>query len=221
MTAWARVAACTLALAAALASGSARAQDGRVPQRRIGVHWRGGVPHVAFSALDLVTPGVRQTLDSSLTQRLVMRIYAYRADGQPIAVAPRECRVSYDTWERDYLVDIEDEHTDQTLSFRTLDGVTRRCLVADQVPVGRASDYERYVGETIYFGVIVELNPISPDTVQRIRRWLASSGGGRSGEEAFFGPMVSVFVNRRIGSAERTLVFRSQSVRVPPRGSDR
>ena len=37
-------------------------------------------------------------------------------------------------------------------------------------------------------------------------------GGG----EAFFGSFVSLFVNRRIGSAERVLRFRSQTVRAAP-----
>lgn len=209
------LAAALLAAAAALPSGRALAQDATLPQRRVGVHWEDGVPRVDFSAMDLVTPSVRERLESMLHQRLVMRVYAYRENGQPIAVSARECRVRYDSWQRDFVVDIADEHGDQTLSFETMTGVVRRCLTARRLTVGRAADYRPHAGERMYFAVLVELNPISPETVQRIRRWLASSGGSRAGDEAFYGPMVSVFINRRIGAAERTLRFRSQLETVP------
>lgn len=214
MTRRARWAVCAALVAASAWGSTAHAQASELSQRRMGVQWRDGVPHISFSARDLVTPGVRDRLDSSLPQRLVMRMYAYRANGQPITVAARSCRVLHDTWERDYIVDVEDERSDQTWSYRTRESVIRRCLVADHVPIGTARDYRDLSGESIYFAVMVELNPISSATIQRIRRWLASSGGGR-GEDGFYGPMVSVFVNRRIGSAERTLQFRSQSIRVP------
>ncbi|MEM9195753.1 MAG: hypothetical protein AAGF12_41690 [Myxococcota bacterium] len=123
----------------------------------------------------------------------------------------RSCRVVYDPWEEVYRVDLETETSDGTRTTGTLEEVVERCLV-----VRRAQLTARYRrGRDVYFAALIEFNPLSPETVQRIRRWLARPGGGRSGEDAFFGSFVSLFVNRRIGAAERTLRFRSQSVEVP------
>jgi hypothetical protein len=213
------------ALAAVLLAGLATAavafaQD--VPERRMGVQWRDGVPRVHFSAVDLVDRALRRKLESGLPQTLVMRIYAYRESGRPLAVAPRHCRVTYDLWEEVYRVELRDARRDRNESYGTLEAVLRRCLVADRVPVGRARDYAGAAGERIYFAVLLELNPLSPDTVHRLRRWLARpAGGGRVGGDAFFGSFVSLFVNRRIGSAERSLRFRSQAVRVEAGGDGR
>ncbi len=210
-----RIAALTLALAALAAPVSlASAQDETVRERRVGVHWREGVPEVVFSASDLATAAVREKLQSGLPQTLVMRVYAYRASGQPVAMAPRSCRVIYDPWEEIYRVQVQDPRVDRVESFSDLDAVVRRCLVARRVRVGTADDYRALSGESLYFAVLIEMNPLSPETVHRLRRWLARPAGGGVGQDAFFGSFVSLFVNRRIGAAERTLRFRSQLVRV-------
>lgn len=200
-----------------LVPSASRAQE-EPAQRHVGVHWVDGAPAVDFSALDLADRAMREKLASGLPQTLVMRVYAYAESGQPIAMAPRSCRVTYDLWEEVYRVQVEEAGVDRVESFRGLDGVLRRCLVARRFAVGAASDYAARGGQPIYFAAIVELNPLSPDTVHRLRRWLARpAGGGRvGGGEAFFGSFVSLFVNRRIGSAERVLRFRSQTVRAAP-----
>ena len=64
--------------------------------------------------------------------------------------------------------------------------------------------------------MIVELNPMSQDTVQRIRRWLAQPNGNQLDGNAFFGSFVSIFVTRKMGNAEKTLTFRSELFSVPP-----
>jgi len=188
----------------------------RVSTRTIGVHWDHGVPRISVSASDLVTPAVRRKLESGLPQTLVTRIYAYpEAGGTPVAVAPLSCRVVYDLWEEVYRVQVQTATSDRSESAATIDQVVRRCLVAREVPIGTAADYTPRQGARVYFAVLIELNPMSPDTVQRIRRWLARPNGGRLDGDAFFGSFVSLFVNRRIGAAERTLSFRSQPVAVP------
>jgi len=111
---------------------------------------------------------------------------------------------------------LETEHKSSSRTLKSSKEVEKVCLHPHNVLVGDADSYKRYHGKSIYFGVIIEHNPLSEKTVQRIRRWLARSGeGGRLSGEAFFGSFVSVFVNRKIGSAERSIQFRSQSFRVP------
>ena len=193
----------------------ASAQDD-VPRRRVGVEWVDGVPTLHFSAVDLADAAVRDALEGGLWQTLVMRIYAYRGS-EPIAVTARSCRVRYDLWPQTFDVEVRDARFDRDETVDSIQGVLQRCLVADRVPVGRAEDYAPVLSERIRFAVVIELNPLSPETLQRLRRWLSRpAGGGRAGGQAFYGSFVGLFVNRSIGAAERTLKFRSQPVEVIP-----
>ena len=197
------------------AASGARAQP-RIVNRTIGVRWDHGAPRLSFSAGDVVTADVRRKLESGLPQTIVMRVYAYpEAGGDPVAIAPQSCRVVYDLWEEVYRVQVQTATSDRSERATNVDGVVRRCLTATDVPVGAAEQYAARRGTRVYFAALIEVNPMSPDTVQRIRRWLARPGGGRLEGDAFFGSFVSLFVNRRIGGAERTLSFRSQPVPVP------
>ena len=202
-----------VAVQVALVAGTVEAQ---VASRRMGVRWNGAVPHLTFSARDLVNADVRRKLESGLPQTLVMRTYGYPGRGRrPIAVAARSCRVVYDLWEEVYRVQIQSETEDRSATLSSIDQVLARCLVSRSVAIGDETEWTTLRGQRVYFAVLVELNPLSPDTVQRIRRWLARPGGRRVEGEAFFGSFVSLFVNRRIGDAERTIRFRSQAIEVP------
>ena len=59
--------------------------------------------------------------------------------------------------------------------------------------------------------------PSAATTIARIRRWLSRPRGEYNVEtKSFFGSFVSLFVNDRIGSAERVLRVRSQDVESKP-----
>jgi len=195
-----------------LSAAGALAQS-RVRTRRVGAWWSEGTPRVSFSAEDMVHADVRRKLESGLPQTIVLRVYAYsNGSGRPRTVHTRACRVVYDLWEEVYRVQVQTPRLDRAHTVRRIDDVVRRCLVFSHVRVGSPEDYNR--AQRIYFAAIVEFNPLSPDTVQRIRRWLARPAGRVRGD-AFFGSFVSLFVNRRIGDAERTVRFRSQWFEVP------
>lgn len=188
-----------------------------VAPRRMGVEWIEGVPHVSVSARDLATPKVVRKLKSGLPQTLVLRLYAY-ADrrSQPLALHPRSCRVAYDLWDEVYRVEREPRTATGDGRVEQLEDVLRLCLALRRVPVGTREVYEGRSGQQLYFAAIVEFNPMSRRTVERIRRWIARpSGSPALSGDAFFGSFVSLFVNRRIGEAERAVQFRSQWVDVP------
>ena len=204
-------------LGAVLLQSVPAAADGQVPIRPTSVSWARGVPHVSFSALDFATKSVAEKLGSGLPQRIVTRVYAYPEGGeQPIAVAALSCRVVYDLWEGVYRVEEQTEAHDRSRTIGELSGVLHGCLDVRSVGVGSAELFARFRGRRIYFAVIIELNPLSPDVVQRIRRWLSKAGSGQLRGDAFFGSFVSIFVSRRMGSAERSSSFRSVSTIVPP-----
>jgi hypothetical protein len=194
----------------------ARADEGDIPSRRMGIRWNQKRPKVFFSARDLVNASVRRKLESGLPQRIDLSVFAYRErGGQPITAHARSCRVTYDLWERVYRVQLQTPRVDRSELVDSIDEVIETCLVARGVPIGTKERFEARSGRKVYFAVLVELNPMSADTVQRIRRWLARPATGGIEGEAFFGTFVSLFVNRRIGDAERTIRFRSQAVTVP------
>ena len=203
-----------MCVVATLFASSARAQT-EVPRRTVGVRWDQGVPSVHFSAVDLADDRLRAELDRGLTTVLLMRVYAFTESGAPIAVGVRRCSVIRDMWRAEYRVEFQSAREDRRISLSSLDEVIEQCLIARRMPIGNASHFTPHSGRRVYFGVLLELNPLSVATVQQMRRWLsAPAGGGRVGGRAFYGSMVSLFINRRIGSAERTMRFRSQPVRV-------
>ena len=64
---------------------------------------------------------------------------------------------------------------------------------------------------TYYVGCAVEVNPVSPDMLERIKRWVSrpSGTGATAPGDALFGSFVGLFV-ARIGAADRQISFRSQ-----------
>lgn len=193
----------------------AHAQE--LAERRVGARFVEGVPRLDVSASDFASDAeTRRKLTSGLPQTILFRTYAYTTDrDEPVAVAARSCRVVYDLWEESFRVQIASERGDRTVSVASIDDVVTQCLVASQLPVGSAADWAPLHGRRAYFAVLVELNPLTPDTVQRIRRWLARPQRGSVDSDSFFGSFVSLFVNRGIGAAERTMRFRSQQLEVP------
>jgi hypothetical protein len=188
-----------------------------VVTRAMAVKWSGAAPLLSFSARDFVSKPVAEKLDSGLPQRIVTRVYAYPEGGaEPISVSALSCRVVYDLWEGVYRVQEQTASSDRTRTMADRAAVMGACLDVRALALGDAEAFGKYRGRAIYFAAIIELNPVSPDTVQRIRRWLSKSNSGQLRGDAFFGSFVSIFVSRRMGSAEHTLAFRSATYNVPP-----
>jgi hypothetical protein len=205
-----------LAGAALLVAGVVYAQQAAVPVRPIHIAWL-PVPSLSFGARDFVDAEVVKKLQSGLPQNLITRMYAYSETGrEPIALAGLSCRVVYDLWDGVYRIERATESADRTVSVRNLDGVLQQCLDVQNAVIGDATSFIRQRGRYVYFGVVVELNPLSPDTIQRIRRWLARPSGSELNGNAFFGSFVSIFVGRKLGAADKTLSFRSELFAVPP-----
>ena len=200
-------------LSLTLAAAPARADD--VSVRPMVVRWSGHVPKVSFAASDFLTPAVVRKLESGLPQTLVTRVYAYPEHGtRPIGFTMRSCRVVFDLWGEQYRVQVQTAANERSFTSRDLDGAIRVCVGARDLSLGDALAAHR--GARVYFAVLLELNPLSPATVQRMRRWLSRTGEQElGGGDAFFGSFVSIFVTRRMGSAERTLSFRTAIHVVP------
>lgn len=194
----------------------ARSQDiANVQVRPISVRWHEGAPLLNFSVRDFISKEVKKKLESGLPQRIVTRVYAYPERGdRPIAITAASCRVVYDIWEGVYRVEEQTPAIDRARTARDATDALATCLEPKTLSLGDAGAFGKQAGKHVYFGVIIELNPLSADTVQRIRRWL-SQAGGELGGDAFFGSFVSIFVSRQLGAAERAFSFRSALHTVP------
>lgn len=206
---------CTLrcsALALLLVSSVALA-EAAVHARRMGIHLLPTGLTVTYSAADLLHRDGLRKLDSGLPQRIVAQHFVYRSGrSDPIAAGGHSCTIVYDLWQARYRVEYERFGFAPTaLAFRTRAEVIERCLVMRNFPL--AAPQELVGARRLYVGSLIELNPLSTTTVARIRRWLSRPSGEYNVEtKSFFGSFVSLFVNDRIGTAERVLRLRSQDV---------
>jgi hypothetical protein len=196
--------------------GVAFAED-LVRKRTMGIVWNEGVPHLYFSARDLINAEVEKKLDSGLPQRIAVQHFVYGPrPEEPIAAAGHSCKIVYDLWQAVYRVDHEVLGGATTsMAVRTRAEVLDRCLIMRHVALGEPRDFR--ATNQFYVASLIQLNPLSTSTVARIRRWLARPRTDYNVEtKSFFGSFVSLFVNDRIGAAERVLRLRSQDVEIPP-----
>lgn len=187
--------------------------DAVVPTRRMGIAVRETSITITYSAADLMHSEARDKLDSGLPQRIVAQHFVYESGrSAPLAAGGHSCKVVYDLWQALYRVEYEQlGMSPSALAFRTRAEVIERCLVMREFALGSATELGR--ARRLYVGSLIELNPLSTTTVARIRRWLSRPRGEYNVEtKSFFGSFVSLFVNDRIGTAERVLRVRSQDV---------
>jgi len=167
-----------------------------------------------------VTVGYRDVVDAATVARLmgglpttiVMRAYVFReTGGAPLAAAFKTCRVIFDLWDEVYRIEIAQTGVgDVVTASPTLEGVLRRCAEADRLAVIGRSVLP--VNASYYLAGIVEVNPVSPEMLERIKRWVSRPSGTSTSApgDALFGSFVGLFV-ARIGVADRQIAFRTQS----------
>jgi hypothetical protein len=114
-------------------------------------------------------------------------------------------RVVYDLWGETYLIQIRDYNGERNYSEKKRAEALRLVTTMNELPVAPLAVL---VPEVEYFvGVEIEVNPVSPELLAQVRRWLVRPAlGGAS----FFGGFVSIFLNPKVAEADRTLSFRSQ-----------
>ena len=206
-----------LALCATLLVTFGALAEALVQSRRMGVDVRPSGLAITYSAADLMNQAAAQKLDSGLPQRIVAQHFVYQSGkDQPLAAAGHSCKVVYDLWQAVYRVEYEQlGFAPIALAFRARAEVIDHCLVMRAFPVSSVDELAS--SKRVYIGSLIELNPLSTSTVARIRRWLSRPRGEYNVEtKSFFGSFVSLFVNDRIGTAERLLRVRSQDVELQP-----
>jgi hypothetical protein len=165
------------------------------------------------------TVGFREMFDGKLRGRLrsgfattvVMRIYLYRkGGGRPISFSVRTLRAVYDLWEERYLLRVQDHRGKSVVRLRDDRKVVDKLTSLWHFPIS-AIDQLR-PSDQYFVAVIAEVNPMSEQLLEEVRRWLRNPHGGhrRVSSESFFGSFVSIFVNNKIRRAEKTFRLRTQ-----------
>jgi hypothetical protein len=189
------------------------AHPAALPPRRANYAWDGDLLRASFSYRDvLVTdPALMKKLSSGLPMVIAMRAYVYReGEDTPVALAPRVCRVVYDLWDEVFRVHVsEPEHERDQAAV--LDGVLRICTEPQNLPLVRRNLLA--AGSAYFLGVVVDVNPVSPEMIDQMRRWMSRPTGatGIGPGDALFGTFVQLFA-LRIATSDRTLTFRTQGV---------
>jgi hypothetical protein len=179
-------------------------------KRRVGMSIVGDTIRTSFSYRDVFTKKVRKKLDSGLPVRIVVQLALERkGKDKPYSYWARSVEIVYDLWEEDYVLTMED---DRGRRRTRVDTVEEAINVAGVLWRVRAARTPRLKPGTYRFRVLAEANPVSKEMVENIRRWLSRPSGGQGSEARsnFFGSFVGIFVDRRIGEADKSVAFVSQ-----------
>lgn len=212
-----------VALAVLAVPRMARAEDDppkqeELPRRQANFAWDKNektgqtLLRASFSYRDVIDKAMADKLASGLPTVIAMRAYVLReGEANPVALAVRTCRVVYDLWDEVYRLKLSGPGGERDSAALNLEGVLRQCADARDLPVADRSLLT--AGKPHFLGVIVEINPVSPQMLAQMRQWVSRPAGstGIGPGDALFGSFVGLFV-RQIGNADRTLRFRTQSV---------
>lgn len=216
-----RRAASAAALIAALTPSAVRADDAppktpsALPARTADVSNEDGTVKLTVSFRDVVDAEIARKLSSGLPTVVTMRGYVFReSGGDPVALTAKSCRIVYDLWDEVFRIQLTQPGGQTNAVAVNVEGVLRNCGEARKIPLmDRASmgDTTRY-----FVAALVEVNPVSQDMIDRIKKWVTRPSGSTSigPGDALFGSFVGLFVTR-IDDADRKLAFRTQAF-VPP-----
>lgn len=201
-----RAIAAIVLVAGVLAGRSARAEGPELQRMRF--IERGANLTVTTKINRLFDPSAYNSLKSGFVSTVVIQTWVYpKGSTSPIAWTRDRRTVVYDLWDEVYTVRLCEKCKPirvkyQSEAFKLLTEIT-------DLPVAQLADipYE----DIHYLAMRVDLNPVSPETLTEVRRWLSQgTGGGLDRGGVFFGSFVSVFVNPKIADADRVLRIRSQ-----------
>jgi hypothetical protein len=200
-----------------LGPASARAQEGEskeAPPRDAALTWNAARSRlfVSVSFRDVIDAGIRKKLSRGLPTQIVLTATLYQAgSSEPLSTTAQTCKITWHVWDEVYLVEITRPGGTRSSPAITVEGVLRRCAEArnllaatrEQVPAGTA----------LYLRAKVSVNPVSPEVLQKIKKWVLRPTGTATAApgDALFSTFTGLFL-QRIGEAERELLFATKPV---------
>lgn len=158
-----------------------------------------------------------EALNTGIASTVVIRIQVTPRDSDtPVAEQLIKRSVVYDVWDEVYTLRLDQPGgRATTLKVKIRADALKWLTSITDLPIARLSVLP--VNQVFVLKMVVELNPVSQQTLTEVRRWLSQgNGGGLDRGGAFFGSFVSVFYNPKIAEADRVLRIRSQPFFRPP-----
>ncbi len=200
--------------------GSAQEKDDGPPLRDARFAWNASRSILYLTVLyrDVVDENIRRKLSRGLPTTIVFTATVYRAGSkEPLSTTAQTCKITWHVWDEVYLVEITRPGGTRSSASITVDGVLRRCAEARQLVAGTRDQVP--LGAAVYVDAKVQVNPVSPEVLQKIKRWVSRPTGTSTAApgDALFSTFTGLFL-QRIGEAERKLEFTSKTVTptVPP-----
>ncbi len=199
-------------LGLSLAPARAQADEAldALPQRPASLTLDQGLLRLSLSYRDVVDAPTGKRLQSGLPTVIVYRGMLVPArGGTPLALVVRSCRVVYDLWDEIFHIQVlqTGQGAIDTVAVN-LEGVLRQCAELRSAALLEPS----VLGARRAYVVasLVEVNPLGPELLDRIQRWVARPGGEAriSSADSLLASFVGLFVPR-VGDADRKLAFRS------------
>ncbi len=161
-----------------------------------------------LSFRDIVDGEIRSKLSRGLPTTIVLTATLHRpATPQVLATTAQTCRVTWHVWEEAYRLEISKPgEVRAPVWTTTIEGVLRRCAEAHRLLT--ATRDQTQVAGPFVLKARVQVNPVSEDVLQKIKRWVSRPTGTSTAApgDALFSTFTGLFL-QRVGEAERILVF--------------
>jgi hypothetical protein len=193
--------------------GNAVAQE-EPPPRDVAFEWNASRTQLFVDVRfrDAVDAEIRRKLSRGLPTSIVLTAAVYRVGARdPIATTAQTCKITWHVWDEVFLVENTRPGRIRTTPTSTVAGVLRRCAEALQLPAGTSEQIP--FGVSLYMRAKVQINPVSPELLQKIKRWVSrpTGTGTAAPGDALFSTFTGLFL-QRIGEAERELKFTTRTV---------
>ncbi len=199
---------------------TAQEQDKGPPPRDARFTWDASKTSlfVSVSFRDVVDANIRRKLSRGLPTTIVLTGTIHRPGvSEPMSTTAQTCKITWHVWDEVYLVEVTRPGGTRSSAAITVDGVLRRCAEARRLLVGTRGQVP--VGSVVVLQAKVLVNPVSPEVLQKIKRWVSrpTGTGTAAPGDALFSTFTGLFL-QRIGDAEQELKFATKPVvpRVPP-----
>ncbi|HEX8106481.1 MAG TPA: DUF4390 domain-containing protein [Kofleriaceae bacterium] len=203
-----------VAAAVVLAAVPARADDDKPELQKMRFVERGDDLTVSVSPPGgigkLFDASNYEALGSGIESTVVIRIQISPQDSDdPVAEQLIRRSVVYDVWDEVYRLQLDERGGQKKFQVKYRAEALKWLTTIEDVPVAQLAVLP--LEKVFVLKMVVELNPVSRETLAEVRRWLSQgTGGGLDRGGAFFGSFVSVFYNPKIADADRVLRIRSQ-----------
>jgi hypothetical protein len=202
-----------------VSTSSARAEDTR-PARFIWTYTKTYL-FVSVKFRDVIDTEIQKKLARGFTSTIVFTGTLFIAGQKdPVATTAQTCKITKLVWEDVYKIQITRPGGTKTELTPSIEGVLRRCGET-RTPLLTATSSQVSVGSAVYLSAKVQVNPVSQETLDRIKRWVSRPSGTATAVpgDALFSTFTGLFL-QRIGEADRELKFTTKTevpaVQKPP-----